>query len=77
MTPKTYTVRFEQAEPEPMWITFEGVHFKIIGTLAFFYRLFKVMRSEEEAQYQLRPWLLAEKAKAATAPQQIAAQIAQ
>ena len=76
MKPKTYTVRFVQAEPEPMWITFEGVHFKIIGTLAFFYRLFKVMRSEEEAQYQLRPWLMAEK-KAATAPQQIATQSAQ
>ena len=76
MTPKTYTVKFQQVEPEPMWIDFDGAHFKITGPLAFFYRMFKTMECEDKAQQELYPWLMAVK-KAATAPQQITAQSAQ
>lgn len=56
-----YHVTFQQAEPEPIWIDFEGAHIRLTGTLAFFYRLFREMECEEKAQTELYPWLMAAK----------------
>ena len=61
MKPKTYNVRYEHVEPEPLWIDFDGDHIRLTGTLAFFYRLFKTMDCEEKAQTELYPWLMAVK----------------
>ena len=68
-------VTFQYVEPEPIWIDFEGERFPIKGSLAFFYRLFRVMRCEEEARRELFPWLMTAKSnwlreieKAAAAP---------
>ena len=58
-----YHVTYQQAEPEPIWIDFEGAHFCLTGTLAFFYRLFQTMDCEDKAQTELYPWLKAAKKK--------------
>ena len=76
MKPQTLTVKYQQVEPEPIWLDFEGTHIKITGPLAFLYNAFKVVYCEERARQELQPWLMAVKAKTATAPQQIAAQTA-
>ena len=57
------TVQYNHVESEPIWIDFEGAHFPITGNLAFFYRLFKTMKCEEQARQELYPWLMAEKNK--------------
>ena len=74
-----YQVRFEQVEPDPIWMTIDGVHFPLRGPLAFFYRMFQVMDSEEAANRELHPWIMGTRAEwmkenALTAPQQISAQ---
>lgn len=74
-----YHVTFHQAEPEPIWLDVEGVHFPILGAVSFFYRMFRTLRSEDEAMNELRPWIMQArhdwltKTKAETAPQQISA----
>ena len=68
---KDIHVIFEPVEPEPEWITFEGVHFPLIGALAFLYRGFKWMDGEAKAIETLLPWILEAKIryeKAVTAP---------
>lgn len=72
MKPKTYRVMYKQAEPEPMWIDFEGAHIKITGTLAFFYRMFKVMDCEDKAQRELYPWLMDVKKNGVISPENAA-----
>ena len=56
-------VRVEHAEPEPIWIDFEDAHFRIYGTLAWFYRALTITESEASAQAKLRPWLMEAKKK--------------
>lgn len=70
-----YTVTFKQAEPEIMPIDFEGTHLILSGTLAWFYRLFLTADCEEAAVRELRPFLMAEKNKAVSVPQQNTASI--
>lgn len=74
-----YHVTYQQAEPEPIWLDVDGVHFPIVGPVAFFYKLFRTMRCEEEANRELYPWIMQarrewiDKTKAETARQQISA----
>ena len=78
-----YHVTYQQAEPDPIWLDVEGVHFPIFGALAFFYHLFQTMECEEKAMKELYPWIMGARAewlrkrKAVTAPQHITAQSAQ
>ena len=66
-------VRCEAVEPEPIWIDFDDVHFRIYGTLAFLYRGLKITESEASAQAKLRPWLMdAKKKSGATSPERTA-----
>ena len=66
-------VRVEHAEPEPIWIDFEDAHFRIYGTLAWFYRALTITESEASAQAKLRPWLMeAKKKSGATSPERTA-----
>ena len=76
MKPKSYRVIYEAVEPNFEVCHYMGERLVLTGPLAFLYRGFKVMKGEEIAQEKLAPWLIAEveKKKAATAPQQIAAQ---
>ena len=60
MTPKTFTVTYEHAEPEPVYCEFMGERLKLVGTFAWLYRAFKVMEGEETAQRNLGPWLMDE-----------------
>ena len=56
-------VRVEAVEPEPIWIDFDDAHFRIYGTLAWFYRALTITQTEEAAQAKLRPWLMDAKKK--------------
>ena len=55
------TATFQPVEPEPEYIDFDGVHFPIFGTLAFFYRLFRTMDCLEAAERELFPYLTSAK----------------
>ena len=74
-----YEVTYQAVEPEPIWMTIDGVHFPLTGALATFYRWFKVLDCEEAANRELRPWIMGarsewmKKREAETAPQQISA----
>jgi hypothetical protein len=66
-------VRVEAVEPEPIWIDFEDAHFRIYGTLAWFYRALTITESEASAQAKLRPWLMdAKKKSGVTSPEHAA-----
>lgn len=56
-------VRCEAVEPEPIWVDFEDAHFRIYGTVAWFYRALTITESEASAQARLRPWLMEAKKK--------------
>ena len=76
MKPKNIRVIYEAVEPEVVVCHYLGERLLLTGPLAMIYRGHKVMFGEEKAQINLGPWLADEvaKKKAATAPQQIAAQ---
>ena len=66
-------VRCEAVAPEPIWIDFEDAHFRIYGTVAWFYRALTITESEASAQARLRPWLMeAKKKSGATSPERTA-----
>ena len=56
-----YTFIYNAVEPPIRPVDFEGVHMLLDGTLAFFYNMFANFYSEERAQQELYPFLLAEK----------------
>lgn len=78
-----FDVTYQEVEPDPIWMTIEGVYFPLTGPVAFFYRWFQTMDCEEAANRELRPWLMGarsawmKKTEAAASPQKTAAQIAQ
>lgn len=67
-------VRVEAVEPEPIWIDFDDAHFRIYGTVAWFYRALMITESEASAQAKLRPWLMDAKKKSGAVPADHAAQ---
>lgn len=75
-----FDVTYQEVEPDPIWMTIDGVFFPLTGALATFYRMFKVMDCEEAANRELRPWIMGarsawmKKTEAETARQRISAQ---
>lgn len=67
-------VRCEAVEPEPIWIDFDDTHFRIYGTLAWFYRALTITESEASAQAKLYPWLMKAKKKSGAISPEHAAQ---
>lgn len=61
-------------EPDIRPIDFQGVHMILDGTLAFLYSLFANFYSEERAQQELYPVLLAEKNRVVACWDQTAAE---
>ena len=82
MKPTEYRVEYQQVAPQVIWMTIDGVHFPLTNELAFVYNWSRVINGEEMTNDLLRPQIMNARAawiaetKAATAPQQIAAQIA-
>ena len=56
-----YTVKFNHVEPDIQTVDFQGKRLVLTGTLAWFFRLFKSMKCEEEAVRELYPWLMEER----------------
>ena len=46
----------QYAEPDPIWVTYEGVEFPLRGALVTFYKMFQYMDALDEFWTDLKPY---------------------
>ena len=75
-----FDVTYQEVEPDPIWMTVEGVFFPLTGPFLFLYRMARFVDGEEKANRDYHQYIMnfraewLRKREAVTAPQQITAQ---